>query len=377
MKHVDEFRQEEASARLAAKIQNIVTRPWRIMEVCGGQTHTILQYGIEDLLPREIELLHGPGCPVCVTPVEMIDKAVEISQYPDVIMCSYGDMLRVPGSSGDLLGARARGADVRTVYSPLDALKLAQKNPDKRVVFFAVGFETTAPANAMSVYQANRLMVSNFSILCSHVTVPPIMESILSSADSRIEAFIGPGHVCCITGSDAYSHLSQTYRIPIVIAGFEPIDILNAIYHCVRQLETGAAFMQNEYARAVRREGNQSAVKIVDEVFCVSDKDWRGLGMVPRSGLRLSEQYSRYDAQTIFSTTETVVVENALCISGEILKGLKKPPECSAFGTTCTPETPLGATMVSSEGTCANYFKFGKVSIKSKIQASSCGGSNE
>lgn len=371
MKYVNEFRQLEIAQRLAEKIGRATSKPWKIMEVCGGQTHTILQYGIEDLLPDSIELLHGPGCPVCVTPVELIDTAVAIAKYSEVILCSYGDMLRVPGSQCDLLSARAAGADVRTVYSPLDALAIAQKNQDRKVVFFAVGFETTAPANAMAARQAKRLGLNNFSLLCSHVAVPPVMESILGSPDNLIQAFIGPGHVCCITGVEEYEMLSQKYTIPIVIAGFEPLDIMNAVLQCIRQLEAGQACVQNEYSRAVKREGNAPAMSILSEVFAISDKNWRGLGVVPASGFRMSDGYAEFDAERIFGLSRQTVQDSSVCISGQILKGLKKPYECSAFGKECTPETPLGATMVSSEGTCANYYKFGKFQPKQLRDAAS------
>ena len=360
MKYVNEFRQLEIAQQLATRIKKATTKPWKIMEVCGGQTHTILQYGIEDLLPEQVELLHGPGCPVCVTPVELIDTAISISKQPDVVLCSYGDMLRVPGSRGDLLSARADGADVRIVYSPLDALRIAQDNPDRKVVFFAVGFETTAPANAMAAHQAKRLGLRNFSLLCSHVTVPPVMEAILGCRDNLVQAFIGPGHVCCITGVEEYELLSRKYNMPIVIAGFEPLDLMNAVWQCIRQLESGQAFVQNEYARAVKPQGNSAAMAIVLDVFAVSDKNWRGLGVVQSSGYKMSERYAEYDAERLFSVSRQSVPESSLCISGQILKGIKKPFQCSAFGRECTPETPLGATMVSSEGTCANYYKFGK-----------------
>lgn len=375
MKYVSEFRQLEIAQRLAEKIGKATTKPWKIMEVCGGQTHTILQYGIEDLLPDCIELLHGPGCPVCVTPIELIDTAISIAKHPDVILCSYGDMLRVPGSAGDLLIARAVGADVRIVYSPLDALSIAQKAPDRRVVFFAVGFETTAPANAMAAHQAKRLGLRNFSLLCSHVTVPPVMESILGSSDNQIQAFIGPGHVCCIMGVEEYENLSRKYNIPIVIAGFEPLDIMNAVWQCIRQLESGQASVQNEYSRAVKREGNAAAMAVLADVFAISDKNWRGLGVVQASGFRMSEHYADFDAERIFSVSRQPVQESSVCISGQILKGLRKPYECSAFGRECTPETPLGATMVSSEGTCANYYKFGKFERKRTLGESGKEGS--
>jgi hydrogenase expression/formation protein HypD len=362
MKYVDEFRDGKIAEALALEIKKAVTRSWKIMEVCGGQTHTVLQFGLEDLLPAEIELLHGPGCPVCVTPVEVIDKAVAMARQPDVIMCSFGDMLRVPGSSGDLLQAKAEGADVRIVYCPLDALKLARKIPDRRIIFFAIGFETTAPANAMAVYQAKRLGIKNFFMLCSHVTVPPIMAAILESPSNHVQAFLGPGHVCSIMGWSEYEAISRQYGVPIVVTGFEPIDLLEGILYCVKQLELGEAKVENQYARVVSYAGNCGAQSMLSDVFEVSDRQWRGLGSVAKSGYRLSHAYSQFDAEREFQVDAQNVAESPLCISGEILRGLKKPPQCSAFGKQCTPEHPLGATMVSSEGTCATYFKFGKAS---------------
>lgn len=360
MKYLDEFRDPEATKVVCQQIHNAVTRPWKIMEVCGGQTHTILQYGIEGLLPDSIELLHGPGCPVCVTPLELIDKAIAIASTPDVTFCSFGDMLRVPGSQADLLGVRALGADVRVVYSPLDALKLARMNPERRVVFFAVGFETTAPANAMAAYQAKLQNVENFFLLCSHVTVPPVMASILQSPSNQVDAFIGPGHVCCVTGCAEYESLSRHFKVPVVISGFEPLDLLTAIRQCVQQLESGEARLENQYARAVESAGNKRALEILSGVFDVSDRQWRGLGSIPKSGFKLSHKYASLDAEKVFQVQSITVNESPICISGQILRGLKKPFECSAFGSQCTPEHPLGATMVSSEGTCANYYKFGR-----------------
>lgn len=366
MKYVDEFRDKRVAQGLARELATTATRAWKIMEVCGGQTHTILQFGLEDLLSKGIELLHGPGCPVCVTPVELINKAIAIAQHSDVIMCSFGDMLRVPGSACDLLQAKAQGADVRMVYSPLDALKLAQKHRDRRVVFFAVGFETTAPANAMSVYQAKRLGLDNFFLLCSHVTVPPAMAAILESSNNQVQAFLGPGHVCSVMGWSEYEALSRQYRVPIVISGFEPIDLLEGILLCVRQLEAGEAHVENQYARAVSFEGNKEARAALAAVFEVTDRQWRGMGNIPRSGYKLSNEYGQFDAEREFQIESIAVNESSLCISGEILRGLKKPSECAAFGNECTPEHPLGATMVSSEGTCATYFKFGKVQFSDR-----------
>lgn len=364
MKYVDEFRDRAVAQALSSQIKNEAKQSWQIMEVCGGQTHTILQYGLEDLLPENIQLLHGPGCPVCVTPLELINKAIAIARIPGVIMCSFGDMLRVPGSTGDLLQAKAEGADVRIVYSPLDALSLARREPDRKVVFFAVGFETTAPANAMSVYQAKTLGVQNFFLLCSHVTVPPVIAAILQSPNNQVQAFLGPGHVCSIMGVSEYEALSRHYHIPIVISGFEPVDLLEGILRCVRQLERGEAHVDNQYARAVSSAGNRNAKLMLSEVFDVSDRMWRGLGSIPKSGYRLSYAYRQFDAEKVFQVESLATDESPLCISSQILRGLKKPHHCAAFGTQCTPENPLGATMVSSEGTCASYYKFGRLQLK-------------
>lgn len=358
MKLVDDFRSKEIAGQLAKQIAAAATGKWTIMEVCGGQTHTIMQYGIQDLLPDNVQLVHGPGCPVCVTPIEVINKAVAIAAMPDVIFCSFGDMLRVPGNTSDLLEVKACGADVRIVYSPLDAVEIARHNPSKKVVFFAVGFETTAPANAMAVKQASRLGLQNFFVLCSHVMVPPVIASLLQSPDNTVQAFLGPGHVCSIMGTEEYEELTRQYKVPIAISGFEPIDILDGILCCVTQLEAGIARVDNRYARAVRSAGNVEARRLLLEIFQVGDRMWRGMGSIAKSGLRLSEQYKRFDAEEHFDVATTTHEEADICISGQILKGLKKPFECPAFGTTCTPETPLGATMVSSEGTCANYYKF-------------------
>ena len=358
MKYQEEFRDEKLAQKISAEIHKICSRTWKIMEVCGGQTHTILQYGIEDLLPKQIELLHGPGCPVCVTPLELIDKAIAIAESENVIFCSFGDMLRVPGSRGDLLSSRANGADVRIVYSPMDALEIAKKNSQCRVVFFAVGFETTAPANAMSVHMAKKLGVDNFFILCSHVTVPPVMSALLESPENEVQAFLGPGHVCSIMGTQEYELLCQKHKVPIVISGFEPIDILEGVLLCVKQLGNGTAKLENQYARAVNSEGNKHARQVLSEVFDLSDRLWRGIGPIPMSGYRLSAQYRDFDAETEFSVGSIKVEESTLCISDRILRGLAKPNQCPAFGKECKPEHPLGATMVSSEGTCANYFKF-------------------
>jgi hydrogenase expression/formation protein HypD len=361
MKFTDEYRDEQLAAKLSSEIATLATREWTIMEVCGGQTHTILQYGIEDLLPKNIKLVHGPGCPVCVTPIEIIDKAIAIASTAGVVFCSFGDMLRVPGSQEDLLEVKARGGDVRILYSPLDAIEIAQSNRDKKVVFFAVGFETTAPANAMAVWQADKLGLDNFFVLCSHVMVPPVMAAVLEAEDNLVQAFLGPGHVCSIMGMDAYDELAAKFNVPIVISGFEPIDILDGVLHCVKQLESGLpARVENRYARAVRSAGNREAQRLLEEVFQVGDRNWRGLGCIDGSGYVLRERFRKHDAEIHFNVQGHKVEESTLCISGQILRGLKKPFECPAFGCECTPETPLGATMVSTEGTCANYYKFGR-----------------
>ncbi|HEX2906205.1 MAG TPA: hydrogenase formation protein HypD, partial [Phototrophicaceae bacterium] len=335
-----------------------------IMEVCGGQTHAIVKFGIDELLPESVTLLHGPGCPVCVTPVEIIDKSLEIAARPEVIFTSFGDMLRVPGTKTDLLAVKAGGGDVRMVYSPLDALKLAQQNPDKQVVFFAVGFETTAPANAMAVYQAAQQGLKNFSILVSHVLVPPAVEAILSSPTNRVQAFLAAGHVCTIVGYEEYEPLAQKYGVPFVVTGFEPVDILQGIYLCVKQLEEGRAEVENQYARSVRREGNVPAQQTIREVFEVIPRKWRGIGSIPQSGLGLREKYAEFDAEKRFGLVEMTVEESSACISGLILQGEKKPNQCPAFGTLCTPEHPLGATMVSTEGACAAYYRYRRAPVQ-------------
>jgi hydrogenase expression/formation protein HypD len=358
MRFIEEYRDAAAAQRFADAIRKIVTRPWTVMEVCGGQTHAIMKFGIDELLPPQVTLLHGPGCPVCVTPVELIDKAVELASRPEVIFCSFGDMLRVPGTKGDLLSAKAAGGDVRMVYSPMDALQLALKNPDRQVVFFAVGFETTAPANAMAVYQAKRMGVKNFSILVSHVLVPPAIEAILNAPDNRVQGFLAAGHVCTVMGYTEYEPIAKNYHVPIVVTGFEPLDILQGIYMCVKQLEEGRAEVENQYARSVRREGNRHAQELIREVFEVVPRKWRGIGEIPQSGLGLREPYREYDAERRFALVTGSVEEASECISGLILQGAKKPTDCPAFGTKCTPEHPLGATMVSSEGACAAYFKY-------------------
>jgi hydrogenase expression/formation protein HypD len=358
VKFIDEYRDPDAARQYSAALHRITTRPWTLMEVCGGQTHAIVKFGVDELLPPQVRLVHGPGCPVCVTPLELIEKAIEIASRPDVTFCSFGDMLRVPGRSKDLLSVKAAGGDVRIVYSPLDALKLARELPGREVVFFAVGFETTAPANAMAVYQAARQGVTNFSILVSQVLVPPAMEAILSSSTNLVQGFLAAGHVCVIMGFAEYEPLAAKYHVPIVVTGFEPLDLLQGVYMCVKQLEEGRAEVENQYARAVRREGNAQAQDTMREVFEVVPRKWRGIGEIARSGLGLRERYRAFDAELKFDVADRVVDEPAECISGLILQGLKKPNECSAFGTRCTPELPLGATMVSSEGACAAYYRY-------------------
>ena len=360
MKFLSEYRDQNAAKQFAAAIRAKVTRPWTIMEICGGQTHTIVKSGLEDLLPREIELVHGPGCPVCVTPIELIDKAVAIAKRPDAIFCSFGDMLRVPGSSKSLFDAKAEGADVRIVYSPLDALKLAKQNPDKQVVFFAVGFETTAPANAMAAWQADREGIPNFSLLVSHVLVPPAMEALLSSEHCVVKGFLAAGHVCTVMGFEEYFPIAEKYKVPIVVTGFEPLDLLEGILMVVSQLEEGRHEIENQYVRAVRREGNRQAQQTIAEVFEISPRQWRGLGEIPASGFQLRGRFQKYDANRRFPFSGEPAHVSPECISGMILQGLKKPHECPAFAVKCTPENPLGAPMVSSEGACAAYYHYGR-----------------
>jgi hydrogenase expression/formation protein HypD len=368
MKYLDEYRDADAVRKLAKEIARISTRPWTIMEVCGGQTHAIVRFGIDELLPPDITLVHGPGCPVCVTPVEMIDKAIEIAGCRDVIFTSFGDMLRVPGTIEDLLSVKARSGDVRMVYSPMDALALARANPDREVVFFAVGFETTAPANAMAVAEARRLGIANFSILVSHVLVPPAIEAILSSSACRVQGFLAAGHVCTIMGSSEYEPLAAKYRVPIVITGFEPLDILEGVFRCVKQLEQGRADVENAYTRAVRPEGNRPAQALIADVFRVVHRRWRGIGEISQSGLALAERYAEFDAEVRFGVAGRTVEESRECISGLVLQGLKKPPECPAFGTRCTPDHPLGATMVSAEGACAAYYRYRRFAEPQYVQ---------
>jgi hydrogenase expression/formation protein HypD len=358
MKYLDEYRDAEAAQQYAREIARVTTRPWSVMEVCGGQTHAIVKFGIDELLPKLITLIHGPGCPVCVTPVELIDKALEIAARPNVVFCSFGDMLRVPGSTTDLLSVKARGGDVRIVYSPLDALKLAEQHPGKEVVFFAVGFETTAPATAMAVYQAAQKGARNFSLLVSHVLVPPAIEAILRAPDRRVQGFLAAGHVCTVMGFEDYVPLAAKYRVPIVVTGFEPLDILQGVLMCVQQLEEGRAEVENQYSRSVRREGNRAAQQLIREVFEVVPRKWRGIGEIPQSGLGLRQAYAAFNAERRFGVAEWRVEEPSECLSGLVLQGKIKPHECSAFGTRCTPEHPLGATMVSSEGACAAYYLY-------------------
>ena len=358
MRYLDEYRDGEAARKIARAIHAAATKPWTIMEICGGQTHSIVRYGLDELLPEKISLVHGPGCPVCVTPLEIIDQAIAIAARPEVIFCSFGDMLRVPGSERDLFSVKAAGGDVRILYSPLDAVELARKNPTREVVFFAVGFETTAPANAMAVYQAAKEGLKNFSILVSQVLVPPAMEAILSSPGNRVQGFLAAGHVCTVMGWEAYRPLAEKYHVPIVVTGFEPVDILQGILLVVRQLEAGRHEVENEYARSVRREGNHPAQDMIREIFEVIPRKWRGIGEIPGSGWGVREAYAAYDASRKFGVNDRKVDEPAICISGLILQGLKKPCDCPAFGTLCTPDKPIGATMVSSEGACAAYYKY-------------------
>jgi hydrogenase expression/formation protein HypD len=360
MKYIDEYRDEAMAGRIIKELRRILTKPWVLMEVCGGQTHTIVKYGIDRLLPEDVELVHGPGCPVCVTSLEMIDKAHAIAQRPDVIFCSFGDMLRVPGSNVDLLVLKSRGADVRVVYSPIDSLKIARANPNKKVVFFAIGFETTAPGNAMAVWQAQKQGITNFSVLVSHVLVPPAMASILQSSLNRVQGFLGPGHVCTVMGYREYEPIAARYRVPIVITGFEPLDILEGVLMTVRQLEAGIAEVQNEYPRVVKREGNPVAQDLVNSVFEVCDRKWRGVGSIPKSGYKLRYEFRKHDAERLFEVEEIDTQEPSVCISGQVLKGIKKPHDCPAFGKECTPHRPLGATMVSAEGACAAYYAYGR-----------------
>jgi len=362
MKYLDEYRDEAAVRVVLGALARTVTRPWTIMEICGGQTHSIIRHGLDRLLPPQVELVHGPGCPVCVTPLELIDKAIAIASRPDVIFTSYGDMLRVPGSEKDLFRVRSEGGDVRIVYSPLDALAIARQNPTKTVVFFAIGFETTAPANAMAVWQARQQGLTNFAMLVSHVTVPPAITAILESPGNRVQAFLAAGHVCTVMGWTEYEPLVQRYHVPIVVTGFEPLDIAEGLLMVVRQLEEGRAEVENAYARSVQRRGNPAAQAMIQSVFEPCDRAWRGIGVIPMSGYRLRDEFALYDAERRFPDAGVIAVrESPLCISGLVLQGRRKPHECPAFGRECTPQTPLGATMVSSEGACAAYYRYGRV----------------
>lgn len=361
MKFLSEYRDSALVKEYMDQLHKVVTRPWTIMEICGGQTHSLVKNGILDMLPKEITMVHGPGCPVCVTPLGIIDEAILLAQKPNVILCSFGDMLRVPGSVKSLLEVKAEGGDVRIVYSPLEAVKLAKENPDKEVVFFAVGFETTAPANALSLVLADKEGVTNYSILASHVLVPPAMEAILSDPESRIDAFLAAGHVCTIMGMNEYDPIVAKYQVPVVVTGFEPVDLLQGILMAVQQLEKGEAKLENQYARVVTREGNALARSVMNDVFDVSDRAWRGIGTIPMSGLEVNHRFAAYNARNKFHLADTEVKENPDCISGAIMKGMKKPHQCPMFGTRCKPEHPLGAPMVSSEGACAAYYHYSRV----------------
>ena len=360
MKYLTEFRNGEIAQRMAREIHQITTRPWKIMEVCGGQTHSIIKNGIDQMLPAGIEMGHGPGCPVCVTPLELIDKALAIAAQPGVIFCSFGDMLRVPGTECDLFQVKGNGGDVRVVYSPLDAVELAMKNPDRQVVFFGVGFETTAPANAMSVHLAKRRGLKNFSLLVSHVLVPPAIEAILQSPGNTVQAFLAAGHVCSVMGYWEYPRLAEKFGVPIVVTGFEPLDLLEGIRRTVMQLESGRHEVENAYERMFTFEGNASAQRLLGEVFEVTDRAWRGIGVIPKSGWKLREAYRDFDAEERFHISGIRTVESPLCHSGDVLRGIIKPADCPAFGNECTPRHPLGATMVSTEGACAAYFNYGR-----------------
>jgi hydrogenase expression/formation protein HypD len=359
VKYLDEYRDADLTQKLLASLSKTVTRPWKLMEICGGQTHSIMKSGLDQLIPPEITLIHGPGCPVCVTPLELVDKAVALASRPDVIFTSYGDMLRVPGSRGDLFSARAAGGDVRIVYSPLDALESARNNPEKNVVFFAIGFETTAPANAMAVLQAKNQGLSNFSVLVSHVTVPAAIKALMESPDIEIDGFLAAGHVCTVMGYWEYEPLAKKYKLPIVITGFEPVDILHGILECVHLLEAGKNVVSNAYARSVTREEDKPAQAVTQQVFTVTDRAWRGIGIIPESGYKLRKEFAGFDAELRFPEVQAIQPkESPLCISGLVLQGRRKPNECPAFNKECTPQTPLGATMVSNEGACAAYYRY-------------------
>lgn len=363
MKYVEEFREPRAVKKLSSALHAITTKPWTIMEVCGGQTHSIVKFGLHDLLPKQIRLIHGPGCPVCVTPIELIDHALYIASLPNTILCSFGDMLRVPGSQTDLITLKAKGADVRIIHSPLESVEIARQNPSKQIVLFAVGFETTAPANAMAVYQAEKQGLKNFSLLASHVLVPPALEFILQSPGNQVQGFLAAGHVCTITGFQNYHALAEKYQTPLIITGFEPVDILQGLYLCIEQLENDKPVAMNQYKRSVQENGNLHAQKIIDTVFKVVDRKWRGIGQIPSSGLGLQDAYSDYDASLKFPRKEPPSLKDNGCISGLILQGKKRPCDCPLFGNQCTTETPLGAPMVSTEGACSAYYQYSKQKI--------------
>jgi hydrogenase expression/formation protein HypD len=361
MKYLTEFRNGEAAQRIAREIHHLTRRSWRIMEICGGQTHSIIRHGIDQLLPANIELIHGPGCPVCVTPLDVIDKALAIAATPGVVFCTFGDMMRVPGSRQDLFAVKSAGADVRIVYSPLDSVEVARRHPDRQVVFFGIGFETTAPANAMAVHLARSQGLDNFSMLVSQVLVPPAIDAMMSAPGNRVQAFLAAGHVCSVMGYWQYFPLAERYRVPIVITGFEPLDVLEGVRRAVRQLEQGEAAVENAYQRVVTREGNTHAQALLAQVFEVTDRNWRGLGTIAGSGWRLRPDYRSHDAEYRFEVETIATRESAVCRSGEVLRGAIKPHQCEAFGGQCTPRTPLGATMVSSEGACAAYYNYGRL----------------
>ena len=358
MKFVSEYRDGDLAQKLLDELKNEITQTWHIMEVCGGQTHSLVKNGILDLLPPELQMIHGPGCPVCVTPIELIDKAIFLAEEKNVILCSFGDMLRVPGSKTSLLDSKAKGADIRILYSPIEAVQIAQKNPDREVVFFAVGFETTAPANAMSVVQAHQLGIKNYSILTSHVLVPPAIEAVMIDEESHIDGFLAAGHVCTIMGISEYQPLVDTYKIPIVVTGFEPIDLLQGILMVVKQLEAGKHELENQYSRVVKTEGNTHAIQLIKQVFDVENRVWRGIGSIPKSGYEVKPSYQDFDANVKFQISIEASPENTDCIAGQVLKGIKKPKDCPQFGKKCKPEFPLGAPMVSSEGACAAYYHY-------------------
>jgi hydrogenase expression/formation protein HypD len=368
MKFLSEYRNPQVAQGYLEQIKKTVTRPWSIMEICGGQTHSLVKNGILNMLPGEINMVHGPGCPVCVTPLNLIDKAVYLAEEKNVTLCSYGDMLRVPGSEKSLLESKASGADIRILYSPLEAVKIAQQNPDKQVVFFAVGFETTAPANALSVTHASRLGLDNYSILASHVLVPPAIDALLSDDECHIDGFLAAGHVCTIMGMDEYYPLVEKFNVPIVVTGFEPVDLLQGILMVVKQLEKGEAKLENQYARMVREKGNPEAMETIKEVFEITDRMWRGMDTIPNSGYEVKAEYARYDAKLKFKVNIAEVPEDSTCIAGAIMKGIKKPFDCPNFGHTCNPENPLGAPMVSSEGACAAYYHFSDMINQSQGQ---------